>query len=153
MADRPGGEQPGKRVVLAALRQRELRKPGEDTHPKLRALYRDAASVPVTWRELYKLPPSDPRFLAMTAEDMADDLLQHRYHELRIFYADNPGAEAQHDEAQARQLAEMEAALAADTEWHDQLRRVAAESRRESDPLAPHGGFAMLPTDDEDGDL
>ena len=152
MADRPGGERPGKRVVLAALRQRELRKPGGDAHPKLRALYHDAGSVPVTWRELYRIPPSDPRFLDMTAEAMADDLLLHRYHELRIFYTDNPGAEAQHDEAQARELAELEAALAADVTWHDQIRRVAAEARREGDPLAPHGGFGVLPAD-EDGDL
>lgn len=149
MAGSPGGARPGKRVVLAALRAHELRKPGEDSDRKLHDLYRDAASVAVTWRVLYNLPPTDPRFLAMTADDMADDLLQRRYHDLRIFYAQNPGAEAEHDEAQAKELAALERELAADTDWHAQIRKVAQAVRREYDPLEPRGGFGPAEEADE----
>lgn len=124
-------------MILDELRSHELRKPAEEAHQVLHALYDEAASVALEWRTFYRIPPTDQRYLDMTVDDIARDVLAMRYRELRIMYAQNPGAEAQHDDVQRRQLAALEEELAADTSWGDMVRAAAAVSRRETDPLAP----------------
>lgn len=50
-----------------------------------------AQSIAFRFRRRYNLPPTDPRFLAATPEDMLIDVLAHHY-------ADNPNVDETHDD-------------------------------------------------------
>jgi hypothetical protein len=70
--------------MLRVLGSDSVAEPGRAAAPILRSLYRQAGEVPYLWRARYNLAPTDPRYLEMTEEDMAADLLLAVYHQHRI---------------------------------------------------------------------
>lgn len=68
------------------------------------------ATAEFQWRRIYGLPPTDPRFLAMTPEELVADLLAHHYAE-----KGTPNEEYEDDEFDAEAL--MQAAVDSEGDW------------------------------------
>lgn len=98
MAGSVGEDPRGKIAALRALHARGGSTiPGDIeafAHPLVTAARETGESLITAWRLAYELPPTDPRFLAMTEDEIIHDLLVRRFHDEHIQRVLNP-AEAE----------------------------------------------------------
>lgn len=74
--------------MLRVLNGGDYGQPGRAAPPHLRTLWRRSGEIDFMWRTRYNLAPLDPRYLDMTEEGMAEDLLMHLYAAARGRIAD-----------------------------------------------------------------